>query len=76
MSALGAAFSELASTGIEATAIANGSPVSVSTTTVGGVPVTSVSVGSLLSGSSGTIIAVALLLVAGIVAYYFLRRKG
>jgi len=67
MSDLASAINSLASVGLESYAVSQGAQVGVSTTTVGGVPVTTTSVGGVLAGSSGTILILGLLVVAGIV---------
>jgi hypothetical protein len=63
MSDLAAAINSIASVGLESYAVSQGEAVNVST--VGGISTTSV--GSVLSGSSGTLVIIALLIVAGIV---------
>lgn len=75
MSALGSAIASLSTTGLEAYEVSQGVPVSISETTVGGVPVTQTTVGNVLQGTSGTVIVIIALLVVGAV-FYFLYKKG
>lgn len=76
MSELGisSAIGALSTTGLEAYEVSQGVPVSISQTTVAGVPVTSTTVGNILTGTSGTLIAVVALILAAIVLYFYLKK--
>lgn len=72
MSALATDISALTNTGLEAYEVSQGAPVALNTSTVAGVPVTSVSIGSVLTGNSGLILIVA---IAAILAYFIFGKK-
>ena len=74
MSDLASALGTLSNTGLEFYAVSQGQPLSASNTVVGGVPVSTSSVGSLITPgaiSSTTIFFVA---IAAIALYFIFRR--
>jgi hypothetical protein len=76
MSDLASAIGALSNTGLEYYAVSQGQPLSVSQSVVGGVPVSTSSVGALITPGSISSTTIFLLAIAAVALYFLFRRSG
>ncbi len=74
MSDLASAIAALSNTGLEAYAVSEGQPLSVSQSVVGGVPVSTSSVGSLITPGAISSTTIFFIAIAAIALYFIFRR--
>jgi hypothetical protein len=73
MSDLASALGSLSNTGLEFFAVSQGQPLSVSNSVVGGVPVSTSSVGSLVTPGSISTTTIVFLAIAAIALYFLFK---
>ena len=73
MSDLASAIGSLSNTGLEYYAVAQGQPLSVSSSVIGGVPVTTSSVGALVTPGAISSTTIFFLAIAAVALYFIFR---
>jgi hypothetical protein len=73
MSDLASALGSLSNTGLEFYAVSQGQPLSVTNSVVGGVPVSTSSVGSLVTPGSISTTTIFFLAIAAVAAYFIFK---